>query len=73
MVGEIVGSFLADHEHWVAPAGVFSALADIVGAEVGLLIDCIIERGGYHVIKSIFFFGGCLRGSNPGEIGRAHV
>ncbi len=46
MVGEMVGSFLADHERWVVPAGVFSALADIVGAEVGQLIDWIIERGG---------------------------
>ena len=46
MVGEIVGSFLADHERWVVPAGVFSALSDILGAEVGQLIDCIIERGG---------------------------
>ena len=34
------------HECWDVPAGVFSALADILGAEVGPIIDIVTERGG---------------------------
>ena len=47
----------SSHKSWVVPAGVFSALADILGAEVGQLIEFIIDRGGYYVIKSSFFGG----------------
>ena len=62
----MVGSFLADHEHWVVPAGVSSALADIVGAEVAQLIDCIIERGGVLCDKINLFFGGLSKGFESG-------
>ena len=34
------------HESWHVPAGVFSALADILEAEVGPIIDIVTERGG---------------------------
>ena len=50
-------SRLTFHESWVFPGGVFSPLA-VLGVEVGQLIDFIIDRGGYYVMKSIFFFGG---------------
>ena len=49
---------LAFYESWVVPAGVGSALADILGAEFGQIINFVLERGGVCVIKSIFFFGG---------------
>ena len=34
------------YESWVVPAGVPSALADILGADRGPIIDFVIERGG---------------------------
>ena len=47
------------YESWVVPAGVASALADILGAEFRPIIDFVKERGGgCNVIKSIFFLGG---------------
>ena len=37
---------MTDYESWVVPAGVPSALADILGAELGPIIDFVLERGG---------------------------
>ena len=34
------------YESWVVPAGVGSALADILGAEFGQIIDFVLEKGG---------------------------
>ena len=64
-----VGWDRAFYESWVVPAGAPSALADIIlGAELGPIIDFVLERGGEGggglVIKSTFFFlGGGRRGS----------
>ena len=62
---------MAYYENWVVPAGVGSALADILGAEFRQIIDIIIERGGVYVIKSIFLFvagsKGFESGSAPGS------
>ena len=48
---------MAYYENWFVPAGVGSALADILGAEFRQIIDIIIERGGL-CDKTLFFFGG---------------
>ena len=51
------------YENWVVPAGVGSALADILGAEFGQIIGFDLEwAGGVYVI--IVFMGG-LRGADP--------
>ena len=34
------------YESWVVPAGVPSALAEILGAELEPIIDFVLERGG---------------------------
>ena len=39
-------NIIAYYESWVVPAGVPSALADILGAELGPIIDFVKERGG---------------------------
>ena len=37
---------ITSYESWVVPAGVGSALADILGAEFSQIIDFVLERGG---------------------------
>ena len=59
--GEIeknVSTFQSFYESWVVPAGVGSALADILGAEFSQIIDFVFRKGGVNVIKSILFWGG---------------
>ena len=58
------------YESWVVPAGVASALADIMGAEFRQIIDFVKERGGCNVIKSIFFLGGSKGFESRGVQGR---
>ena len=67
------------YENWVVPAGVGPALADILGAERGEIIDFVLERGGrgVNVIKSFFFWGGGSRrfeshGGAPGSASFHH-
>ena len=60
---------MAYYENWFVPAGVGSALADILGAEFRQIIDIIIERGGL-CDKTLFFLGGSKEfesGSAPGS------
>ena len=35
------------YESWVVPAGVPSALADVLGAELGPIIDLVTQEGGF--------------------------
>ena len=56
------------YESWVVPAGVPSALADILGADRGPIIDFVIERGGGFGEKINLLWGG----GGPGVIRRRH-
>ena len=63
---------MIDYKSWVVPAGVGSALADMLGAEFRQIIDFVLERGGGGLCGAINLFfggrGGGLRGSNPGVL-----
>ena len=53
-----------NYESWVVPAGVPSALADILGAEFGPIIDFVLERGGAKGVE--------IHGGAPGSASFHH-